>query len=75
MQAFVECPHCGGGVVIAAVNCGVFRHAAVLGGPQCPPHASRAECEAFLQQAGAVGCGKPFRVTGPPWAAAPCDYI
>jgi len=53
------CPHCGIGISIDAINCGVFRCGVYRdNGQQVNPHLSQAEC-ADLE--GKIwGCGKPF---------------
>jgi hypothetical protein len=67
----VICPHCEVPVLIAEINCGIFRHG-FLNGQQIPPHASKQECEAYIQ-AGALGCCKPFKIVM--LKAVICEYI
>lgn len=76
MGATVVCPHCGGVVVIEAVNCGIFRHGTFkASGRQIPPHARKAECDRWAERGEIYGCGKPFRVSRDVSGATMCDYI
>jgi len=71
-----ECPHCAGTVTVEAkqLNCKIFRHAIFKAdGKQVPPHASRANCEMWVEKNLVWGCGKPFRFDGK--NATKCDYI
>lgn len=78
MDLIVTCPHCNEPVAIAELNCRIFRHGLIRGGMPIMPHASKAQCEAFLA-AGLVvsGCAKPFYVRGDgaETKAEICDYI
>lgn len=59
------CPTCGGGAVIAEVNCGIFRHAVLRSTGECVnPHAGEAEIERLLAEKAIWGCGQPFRLVG-----------
>ena len=57
------CPNCSEYVIIAKINCQIFRHASYkINGEQIPPHTSQAECEALIASQSIYGCGKPFRI-------------
>ena len=59
----VICPNCSDYVIIAKINCQIFRHASYkANGEQIPPHTSQAECEALVASSSIYGCGKPFRI-------------
>lgn len=68
----VECPHCNMGIVVDALNCGVFRCGVWRDtGLQINPHMSEDECKAALGNAAEPlcdrisliwGCSKPFRI-------------
>lgn len=71
-RMFVTCPHCQGLIEVVEVNCGIFRHGWLpQQNTQLPPHASKEECEAALQN-GLMGCGKPFELQGN--QAVVCEY-
>lgn len=69
-----NCPHCGGGIVILEINCGIFRHA-VMKNDNSPinPHASQSECQTLLANNAILGCAGPIRWTGAGFEK--CDYI
>lgn len=70
----VSCPHCQGTVLIEQLNCKIFRHGIFKrSGKQIPPHASKADCDAWFEKNEVWGCGKPFRVEE--GKAVVCDYI
>ncbi len=70
----VICPHCNGSVVIEEMNCAIFRHGIFkTTGKQIPPHASKEECDKWVQKDEIYGCGKPFKVVEK--KAVICDYI
>lgn len=75
----VTCPHCQGAVVIEAVNCAIFRHGVFRrSGHQVPPHAPKADCDAWVARGEILGCGRPFRVmcdASGSLVAVVCDYI
>ena len=59
METVAKCPHCGLFILIAEVNCGIFRHGVnKQTGKQLPPHATLEEC----QRDEVYGCAKPFRM-------------
>ena len=58
----IECPHCQQTIWIEQLNCGIFRCGVLKeSGEQIPPHASKEECEKYIQQ-GIYGCSKPFQI-------------
>lgn len=62
MEEELECPHCGGLIIIEQINCGIFRHGTYkTTGQQIPPHLSQIECERLINNGEIFGCGKPFR--------------
>ena len=59
----VSCPHCAMLILIAKINCQIFRHGSYkINGEQIPPHTSQKECEALVSNQSIYGCGKPFRI-------------
>ena len=57
----VECPHCNMGIVVDALNCGVFRCGVWKDtGLQINPHMSEDECRDAIGNV--WGCSKPFRI-------------
>lgn len=75
----MQCPHCQEPVLIAAINCQIFRHAAYKqSGEQIPPHTSQQECERLVEGGAVFGCGKPFRIVKneqQQLITIICDYI
>lgn len=69
----VSCPHCGGSIVIEAINCGIFRHAIYKTGALFPPHAPKTLCDSAFTQGIIYGCGKPFRIVDN--KAIVCEYV
>ena len=46
---FVECPHCGGGVLVLAIKCGIFRHGTYKdSGKQINPHTTKERCDELV---------------------------
>jgi len=73
----VECPHCGGGIIIQTneLNCRIFRHGAYLTTMEpIPPHLPKEECDRLVLENRIAGCGKPFRIDES-LVAVICDYI
>ena len=79
MELVVICPHCQEYVVIAALNCSIFRHGSfITNGQQIPPHATQTECQQSITTRAIYGCGKPFRVqlnVLNTYEAIDCDYL
>ena len=83
----LECPHCGGGIVIDQMNCSIFRHGAASVDPrgrvddQIAPHASRQASAAKLGhyvtpggERQSYGCGKPYRMDRATGKLVKCDW-
>lgn len=79
MTLLVECPHCGGVVEVAQINCAIFRHGWFKdSNRQINPHESREECNRLASEGLILGCGKPFRVvmnSDRKWVAEICEYV
>ena len=74
----VTCPHCIQPILIEKLNCGIFRHGVVIStGMQIPPHASKSQCDNYVENRLIYGCGKPFRIeiSGDGIMIQICDYI
>ena len=75
----VTCPHCQDPVLIAAINCQIFRHASYkINGEQIPPHTCQTECEKLVNSDSVYGCGRPFRIIineNKEFIAVVCAYI
>lgn len=78
VQIFVNCPHCGGGIVVLEVNCTIFRHAAFRSnGEQIPSHSTQQNIESWRMNNLIMGCGGPFKVVknlDNEWVAEICNY-
>lgn len=72
----VACPHCGVGIVVDALNCGIFRCGVWRAtGAQLDPHLPEEECRAAV---GLIwGCGRPFQITveSGVFRVAACGYV
>ena len=69
----IDCPHCQQKIWIEQLNCGIFRCGIIKEtGDQVPPHATKEECTAYLNQ-GIYGCSKPFQIID--GVVTKCDYI
>ena len=75
----IQCPHCGGWVEVIMLNCRIFRHGQFkTTSQQIDPHASKDQCDEYVQKGLIYGCGKPFLVTQEPsgdFVTTVCDYI
>jgi len=75
----VLCPQCGDFIFIDQLNCQIFRHAVLISnGQQINPHASKEECDSFMQRKMIHGCGKPFKLVKTNdgiFVAEKCGYI
>jgi len=59
----VICPNCSEYVLIAKINCQIFRHGSYkINGEQIPPHTPQKACEDLANAGLIYGCGKPFRI-------------
>jgi hypothetical protein len=70
----IQCPYCEEYVFIEELNCRIFRHACFKNGEPIPPHASKEECDRFIQQGLVYGCAKPFQILLD-GTVVKCDYI
>ena len=74
----IICPHCSDPVVIAELNCCIFRHAIYRDSyEQIAPHTLKADCEALLATNKVYGCCKAFRVINKDgqYISEVCEYI
>lgn len=75
----VQCPHCGGNIVIESINCGIFRHGVFKATmEQIPPHSTLEECNKFISEGTIFGCGKPFQILQlgeGNFIVQDCDYL
>lgn len=72
------CPNCKESFLMEKLNCGIFRHAILISnGQQINPHASKQECEYYMNNNLVYGCGKPFQVkeVNGKFETEICDYI
>jgi hypothetical protein len=80
-ELIVKCPHCNEDVIIAEVNCAIFRHAIYKHNlQQIDPHTSKEKCDLLIHNNEIYGCGKPFRIKrinihSNEWITEICDYI
>ena len=77
-EIVIVCPHCNENIVIAELNCCIFRHGILKeNNKQMEPHLSKVLCELYVQTDKIYGCGKPFRVVkiNDEFKAIICDYI
>jgi len=67
----IECPHCGIGIQVLALNCRVFRcgvyknsgkNSSKFFQKQIKPHLKKVECDRLVEQGLIYGCGKPFKI-------------
>jgi len=74
----VECPHCNLLIEIEEINCAIFRHGVLKkNNKQINPHASKQECDNYIDNNMIIGCGKPFKLEleNNAYKAIICDYI
>ena len=75
-----ECPHCKDLIMvnIREVNCQIFRHAQYKSnGIQINPHATKEECDYYINNNLIYGCGKPFKILeiNNEFQTEICEYI
>jgi hypothetical protein len=59
----ITCPHCFEFVIIAELNCGIFRHGVFISnGNQIDPHCSKELCDSYVVNKQIYGCGKPYQI-------------
>ena len=74
----ITCPHCGGGVFVEQINCGIFRHASLKANlSQVNHHMGKEELDKLIEDDIIWGCGKPFKVDiiDKGFNVYECDYI
>lgn len=74
----VYCPHCQQIIEIIEMNCRIFRCGIKkINGQQISPHASKNECDGYIQRDEIYGCGRPFivEVNKNEYKTVICDYI
>jgi hypothetical protein len=77
-EPILTCPHCNEFIIIEQINCGIFRHAILKSNNmQINPHASKEECDNFINNHLIYGCGKPFRIIqeNDKFIIEICEYI
>jgi hypothetical protein len=77
-EPILMCPHCNNYVVIEKINCGIFRHGTLkINNIQINPHASKEECDHYINNNLIHGCGKPFRIVkvNDKFIIEICEYI
>ena len=78
INIIVICPHCNIPILIEQLNCRIFRHGMLKSNnTQINPHASKEECQYFINNGLIYGCGKPFRIIKKEdkFIIEICDYI
>jgi hypothetical protein len=77
-EIIILCPHCSNYIIIAHINCAIFRHGAdKISFTQIHPHSSKQICDKLKQEDSIYGCGKPFKIIikEGKYVAEICDYI
>jgi len=77
-EPILICPNCKDFFIMEKMNCGIFRHAIhISNGEQINPHASKEECEYYVNNKLVYGCGKPFiiKIINNKFETQICDYI
>ena len=63
INIIVNCPNCNIPVLIEQLNCKIFRHGILKSNnAQINPHASKKECDYYINNDLIYGCGRPFRI-------------
>ena len=77
INIIVNCPNCNNPDLIEQLNCRIFRHGILKSNnTQINPHASKEECEYYINNDLIHGCGKPFRVLeNNDFKTVICEYI
>ena len=74
-EIIINCPHCNMFIIIAELNCKIFRCGIYKNNfEQIPPHSNKALCDELAANNLIYGCGKPFRIDENNKALI-CDYI
>jgi hypothetical protein len=77
-EPIITCPHCKEAIIMAKLNCAVFRHGILKRNmKQINPHTKKEKCDALFRANLIYGCGKPFRVivNDNTYDTEICDYI
>ena len=77
-EPILICPHCNNYVLIEKLNCGIFRHGILKSNnTQINPHASKQECDYYINNNLIYGCGKPFKIIqeNDKFIIKICEYI
>jgi hypothetical protein len=80
VEIYLNCPHCGLMFMTTerTIACTIYRHAVLKSNmEQINPHASKEECNAFLNSGLVYGCAGPFRIikVNGLYEAVVCEYI
>ena len=77
VNLIVNCPNCNNPVLIAELNCRIFRHGVLKSNnTQINPHASKEECDYYIKNDLIYGCGKPFKILkGSDFKTNVCEYV
>jgi hypothetical protein len=77
INIIVNCPHCNVPILIEQLNCRIFRHGILKSNnTQINPHASKEECDYYINNNLILGCGKPFRILeNNEFKTVICEYI
>ena len=75
-----KCPSCDEYIIVNTneVNCKIFRHGVFKKShTQIDPHASKDDCDKYLEHDIMYGCGKPFclKFEDDKWYVDNCEYI
>ena len=78
----ITCPQCNDPILIEQLNCKIFRHGTFKSNnTQINPHASKKDCDDYVNNNLIYGCGKPFKIieitneNNNEFKAVICDYI
>jgi hypothetical protein len=79
INIIVICPHCNDQILIEQLNCMIFRHGTFKSNNnQINPHASKSDCDDYINNNLIYGCGKPFKILKNEkneFSAVICEYI
>ena len=79
INIILKCPHCELYMEIEQLNCKIFRHGMLKSNnTQINPHASKEECDYYINNNLIYGCGKPFRIIeneNNEFITVICEYI
>ena len=63
INIIVTCPHCNDQILIEQLNCKIFSHGILKSNnTQINPHASKKDCDDYVNNCLIYGCGKPFEI-------------